>query len=302
MTSNTDAILSDPALFEIVAGEAKSDATDISDTARARMAFYAKAVGETANEASPDDLTRLVAAEIMQLIDTHTPDEVGGFIPQMRVRAASTLRARSEPSPSTLGPVMPANVDNSNSRLPYVGFFAVREDDISFPLFSGGRSPTVTRASLIGGDAVTVLPYDPKRDAVLLVRQFRHGPYARGDGNPWTLEPSAGRIDPGEDPEETARRELLEETGVTAGDLHFIARYYPTPGAFSEYLFSYVALADLSSRDRDVGGLATEAEDIMAHVIPLTDALAMIGTGEINTGPLIMSLQWLAAHKASLTG
>ena len=246
-------------------------------------------------------LSRLAAADYMRLIATHTPAEAVRAFPQIRMRAASRVRALAEPSPSTLGPQPnAAAVHSEDMKRPYTDYFAVQEDHLSFPLFGGGDSPVVKRASFLGGDAVTILPYDPRLDKVLIVRQFRHGPYARGDTNPWTLEPAAGRIDPGETPEDTARRELMEETGVPSGTLHFIGRYYPSPGAYSEYLYSYVAVTDLSGRDGGIGGLEDEAEDIMAHVIGFENAMTMIETGEINTAPLILSLGWLALKRGDL--
>ncbi len=242
-------------------------------------------------------LSRVAAEDYMRLIGTHAPAEAARAFPQIRMRAASRLRALAGPSPTTLMPKTDnAAVRSEDMQRPYTDYFAVQEDHLSFPLFDGGESPVVKRASFLGGDAVTILPYDPRLDKVLMVRQFRHGPYARGDTNPWTLEPAAGRIDPGEDPEETARRELVEETGLIADRLHLVGRYYPSPGAYSEYLYSYVATADLSDRDGGIGGLAEEAEDIMAHVISLNEAVAMIETGEANTGPLILSLSWLARN------
>lgn len=248
-------------------------------------------------------LIREAAVEYMRLIDTHAPDAAADSFPQVRMRAASRLRARAEPSPAPLAPAMSGTgVVSRDIRQPYTGYFAVREDVLTFPLFGGGSSAPVRRASFQGGDAVTVLPYDPATDTVLVVRQFRHGPWCRGDGNPWTLEPAAGRIDPGETPEDAARRELEEEAGVTAGELHLCARYYPSPGAYSEFLCSYVGLADLSGRDGAVGGLDGEAEDIMAHVLPFAAAMDMVVSGAANTGPLVISLGWLAINRDRLRG
>lgn len=246
-------------------------------------------------------LTREAAREYIGLIASHAPRDAARTFPQVRMRAASRLRASSDPSPEAVEPFMAHElVMPERTEQPYIDYFAVREDWLAFPKFNGAVSSVVKRASFLGGDAVTVLPYDPSLDSVLLVRQFRHGPFARGDTNPWTLEPAAGRIDPGETPEDTARRELHEETGVSAGELHLIGRYYPTPGAFSEFLFSYVARADLAGVDGGVAGLAAEAEDIMRHVVALDDALSMVESGAINTGPLILSLNWLALHKERL--
>ena len=244
---------------------------------------------------------REAAIEYMRLFATHSPEEAAAAFPQIRMRAASRLRARARPTPHAAGPEMPASsVKLAVSRQPYTKYFAVREDDLQFPTFSGGMSEMVNRASFLGGDAVTVLPYDPKLDCVLLIRQFRHGVYARGDGNPWTIEPAAGRIDPGETPEETALRELREETGVEARELFRVAEYYPSPSAYSEYIFSFVALADLSGRDGRTAGLESEHEDIMSHVIPFATLMEYLDTGAANTAPLVMSALWLAARRETL--
>ncbi len=252
-------------------------------------------------QAAHGALTRIAAREYMGLMATHAPKDAARAFSQIRSRAASRLRAMDAPSPAVLAPEMTdVRITPERTAQPYTDYFAVREDWLAFPMFDGGYGPVVKRASFMGGDAVTVLPYDPERGTVLMVRQFRHGAFCRGDGNPWTLEPAAGRIDPDETPEECAQRELLEETGVTAEALHLVGRYYPSPGAYSEYLYSYVALADLDGADGGVSGVEHEAEDIMRHVLPLDDALGMIESGAINTGPLILSLQWLAMNRARL--
>jgi nudix-type nucleoside diphosphatase (YffH/AdpP family) len=246
------------------------------------------------------DLARVAAEEYVRLFGVLETDAAARAFEQVRMRAASRLRAKAEPSPGIAPDVDAPEVVPERTAQPYTDYFAVREDWLAFPRFGGGKSPVVKRATFMGGDAVTVLPYDPKADTVLVVRQFRHGAFCRGDPNPWTLEPAAGRIDPGEMPEETAHRELLEETGVTASALHFVGRYYPSPGAYSEYLYSYVATADLAGRDRGVAGLVGEDEDIMAHVLPFGEAMALIEDGTINTGPLILSLGWLALNRERL--
>ena len=63
------------------------------------------------------------------------------------------------------------------------GFFSVEEYDLSYKKFDGSHSEVVTRGALISSDAVIVLPYDPVSDRVLLVEQFRTGPYVNGDTN-----------------------------------------------------------------------------------------------------------------------
>jgi len=248
-------------------------------------------------------LARAAAGEYMRLHGVMDPASAARAFDQIRMRAGARLRAAEAPTPAPLPPAMSAkDVRIAETRQPYTAYFAVREDVLTFPRFSGGHSAPVLRSSFQGGDAVTVVPYDPGTDRLLVVRQFRHGPFTRGDANPWTLEPAAGRIDAGETPEQTARRELLEETGIEAGTLHLISRYYPSPGAFNEYLWSYVAIADLSAQDGRIAGLEGENEDILSHVLGFDEAMAMVETGAANTAPLVLTLFWLAANRDRLRG
>lgn len=185
---------------------------------------------------------------------------------------------------------------------PYAAFFAVEEQTLRFRRFDGALSAPVHRAAFVSGDAVTVLPYDPVRDRVLLVEQFRFGPHVRGDANPWQLEAIAGRIDAGETPETAARREAQEEAGLGLTDLLPIAGYYPSPGAFGEYLYSYLALTDLPDSAAGHFGLAAEAEDIRAHLVSFADLMALCQSGEIANAPLLLSALWLSGQRAALRG
>ena len=240
-------------------------------------------------------------AEVLDLARTRPPAVQQARYPMVLARADSTLRARRHPAPARLrrtardGDVV---VDHLNR--PYAWFFGLEEADMRFRRFDGTFSDTVHRAGFVMADAVTVLPYDPATDRVLLVEQHRFGPQIRGDANPWTLEPIAGRIDPGEAPETTAHREAMEEAGLHLHDLLTIARCYPTPGAVSEYLFLFLGLADLSDTASRIGGLESEAEDIRTHVIPFAQLMSLIDTGEAANGPLLTSAFWLAQKRDDL--
>jgi ADP-ribose pyrophosphatase len=146
-------------------------------------------------------------------------------------------------------------------------------------------------------DAATVLPYDPVRDRILLLEQLRFGPLAQGDPSPWLLEPVAGLIDAGETPEDTARREAAEEAGLAIGDLHFVARYYPSPGGVSQVLYSYVGLADLPDEAARLGGHADEERISWAMSSASTRRWTLMEAGDLVNAPTIISLQWLAAHR-----
>jgi len=152
----------------------------------------------------------------------------------------------------------------------------------------------------VTAEAVTVLPYDPVRDTVRLVEQFRAATYLRGDPNAWSLEAIAGRQDGGETLEEAAHREAFEETGLTLKDLHRVGGYYGSPGANTEYLTSYIGIADLPDSVAGVGGLATEAEDIRSMVVPFERLMQAVDDGEAENAPLILSALRLARLRPSL--
>lgn len=217
----------------------------------------------------------------------------------MLVRGAARVRAAIAVPMSRR---FAGDVQRTALREPYANFFAVEEHDLRFRRFDGSLSPQVTRAAFVSGDAVTVLPYDPVRDRVLLVEQFRAGPFVRGDGRPWQLEAVAGRIDPGETPEDAARREAVEEAGLTLGALLPVAQYYPSPGICAEYLYSYVALTDLPDGAAGVFGVEGEAEDIRGHLISFDDLMGLVASGEAGNAPLILTAYWLAQNRARLRG
>ncbi len=247
------------------------------------------------------DITLEAASEVMSYMGVLSTQEIAARFPMIRLRAASKVRARNTPSPAELRTDWgPDRLNVSKRARPYTNFFAIEEHDLSFPRFDGTMSPEVNRAAFVGGDAVTVLPYDPIRDTVLLIEQFRIGPYMRGDLHPWILEPIAGRIDPGERPEVTAHREALEEANLTLGALEKVAFYYPTPGAVTEYLYSYVAICDLPQEVAGLGGVLGEAEDIRSHILSFEALMDLVASGEADNGPLLLSAMWLSQNRDRL--
>lgn len=256
------------------------------------LALWAQAHGALALDALP---------ELLALAKALPPQALARRLPTLALRVASRLRAQAEPALATLRRRPGANdVQTEAFARPYAAFFAVEESDLRFRRFDGGLSPPVRRAGFVMADAVTVLPYDPERDLVLVVEQFRYGPLVRGDPNPWSLEAVAGRLDANETPEQALHRETLEETGLNLCALHPVGRYYPSPGAVSEYIWSYIGVTALDDRSGGIGGLQSEAEDIRAHVISRQRLMGLIESGEVENGPLILSAFWLSANLARL--
>ena len=248
--------------------------------------------------ADEDDLE--LAGLVLRCFGRMPAAQVRRRLPALRVEAASRRRAAGAlPAGVRVGS---GEVDIAEIRASHAGFFGLDIWTLRHRRFDGGMSPQLTREVFVAGDAVTVLPYDPVRDRVLLVEQMRMGPLGRGDPLPWQLEAIAGRIDPGETPEEAARREAVEEAGLVLGTLEKVAEYYPTPGAVTEYLYSYVGLCDLADGSAGVFGAEDEAEDIKGHLLSFDRLIEVMAAGEIGNAPLLLTVLWLQRERARLRG
>ena len=237
------------------------------------------------------------AGEVMRLLGVVPADQIAARYQMILMHAASRLRAGAGGPARLRRQAGEGDVEVEAWRQPYARFFAIEEYDLRFRRFDGTMSQVVNRAAFISSDAAVVLPYDPIRDRVLLIEQFRMGPYARGDAEPWLIEAIAGRVDPGETPEDAARREAEEEAGLTLRDLIAVAHYYPSPGAKAEFLYTYLALADLPDDAAGLGGVEGEAEDIRAHLVDFDTLMTLVDSGEVNNAPLLVLAMALARRR-----
>lgn len=239
-----------------------------------------------------------LAAEIatwLLSLDVAIPAErIRARLPSIAIWIDSRLRGRSEPQPP-LGPGGSGWELIARSE-PYAHFFSVESLHLRHRLNTGDWSAPLERAVFVSGDATVLLPWDPIRDRVLLVDQFRAGPAARDDREPWLFETVAGRIDAGEPPEAAARREAMEEAGITLGQVFAAPAHYPSPGAVAEMLYLFVGIADLPDGVAGVGGLAAEGEDIRSHLVDRDTLMRMVDAGVIRNGPLLVLALWLDRH------
>jgi ADP-ribose pyrophosphatase len=176
----------------------------------------------------------------------------------------------------------------------YDGFFKVDEAHLRYERFDGTMRETVRRLKFERGDSVAVLLYKPKTARILLVNQFRYPTYEKGPG--WITETLAGMIDMGEDPEDAARREILEETGCSVRELKHISTFYLSPGGSSERIFLYLAEVADGDKVQEGGGLAEESEDIASVELTLEDARKQVRTGEIVDAKTIIAIYSLVNH------
>ncbi len=180
----------------------------------------------------------------------------------------------------------------------YQGFFELKKFQIKHRLFAGGWSELIEREVLVRTHVAAAIPYDPYRDEVILIEQFRTG--AMENSHPWLLEFVAGIANSkDESPEALMLREMVEEAGVQVLDLKKIYEYWVTPGSSNEYLTLFCAKIDTESAG-GIHGLKNEQEDIFVHAVKTEKAFELLAEGRIKSSLTIIGIQWLQLNKAQL--
>ena len=192
------------------------------------------------------------------------------------------------------------DVEIVEQRVVYQGFSRLEIVRLRHRLFAGGMSVIIQRELLMKPEAVGVLIYDPKRDEVLMIEQFRVG--ALSESNPWQLEIVAGLVD-SVDEDETLEavvcREALEEAGVELRQVQKLMSYFMSPGGSNEKFTLFVAEADLSNAG-GLHGLPEEGEDIRVAVLKSDEAFQALMDGRVSNAPALIALQWLMLNKQHL--
>ncbi|MDZ7825257.1 MAG: NUDIX domain-containing protein [Gammaproteobacteria bacterium] len=190
------------------------------------------------------------------------------------------------------------DVEILDRRTAFRGFFRMDVLRLRHRLFEGGWSAPMERELFVRGPAVVLIPWDPDRDELVMIEQFRIGSLEFGPC-PWQMEFVAGIAEDGEDPEEVARREALEEANLEVGGMVPVHRYQVSPGGNTEEIRIYCGRVD-ASRAGGVHGLDSEHEDIRVHRVAFADALAALEAGQVRNAAGIVGLQWLALHRDAL--
>ena len=241
----------------------------------------------------------LAAKELFSLHPMPSHVQLSAMWPMIEARAWSKYRAATRPV--TRGhAAKPEDFRIEVAGPPAGNFFRFQSVDAQHRTFTGTQSKVLAREAFIGVDAAIVLPYDPVRDRVLLVEQARLGPKLRQDPNPWMLEPIAGIIDARETPEQAALREAHEEAALLIKKLEPAGAFYVSPGASTDYFYTFVGLCDLVQTDPYLGGLPEEGEDLRLHPMTFDEAIQLADSGEITTGPAMFLLYWLLRHRDRL--
>ncbi len=169
------------------------------------------------------------------------------------------------------------------SRTVYTGrVIGLDVDTVRYPDGSKGELEIIRHP---GAAAVIPVASDPggRDPTLLLIKQYRYAT----DGVLWEIP--AGRLSPGEAPADCARRELLEEVGVTAGRIEPLFTVWTTPGFTDERIHLFWA------GDLQAGAHAREHDEFIEVVPrPLSDVLAGIRSGEICDGKTVAAILYMA--------
>jgi ADP-ribose pyrophosphatase len=157
-------------------------------------------------------------------------------------------------------------------------WYNLRQDRVRTP---AGHEFTYTLVEHPGAVWVVPVTHDGQ---VILIWSYRHpvGEHC--------LEVPAGGLLPGLGPEETARRELLEEVGGQPAAMHYVGRFYTSNGISSEIAYVYLATGvELGEADRE------PTEDLELRLVSVAEAVRMARSGEISDGPSALALLWCEA-------
>lgn len=175
----------------------------------------------------------------------------------------------------------------------YKGVFSLSRWLIRHRLFNGEWSEPLVRELFERAQAVSVLLYDPERDAVVLIKQFRVGALCNDvDQSPWLVELVAGGAEQGESAIDVAERESVEEAGYTFQEWEPVCNYFTSPGGSNEYMQLVCGRVSIAY-ESSVFGLAEEGEDILAFAVSREEAWNLLQQGELCNAPIIIALQWL---------
>ncbi len=180
----------------------------------------------------------------------------------------------------------------------YQRFFRIDKYLVRYEKFEGGKGEVIDRELFERGQVAAVLPYDPERNKVVLIEQFRIGAM-KDERSPWLLEAIAGVIEKNETPEELIHREAEEEAGIQLTNLTPICHYWVSPGGCTERVALYCGKVD-STTASGIHGLDHESEDIYVHVVDMHEAFDMVRNGMINNAQTIIGLQWLELNYKTL--
>ena len=169
-------------------------------------------------------------------------------------------------------------------------FFKIDEVFLSHERFDGTMSPVMRRLNFERGDSAAAFIWKTGNRTAVLVRQFRYPTYEKGPG--WITEIVAGVLEKDENPEDTIRREILEETGYDTKKIEHINTFYVSPGGTSERIILFYAEVTAGDKVSEGGGVASEHEDIRVMEYSWPQLQALMDSGEIVDAKTLIACMW----------
>ena len=161
---------------------------------------------------------------------------------------------------------------------------------LKYKKYNGKWSQDIRRELFGGAQVAAVLPYDPIKKEIVMIQQFRPGNVSKNFDN-YLFEIVAGIIDKEEKPEQTAKRECLEETGCKIKKLEPIQGYFPAPGSSESFYHLFLGEVEAFEGER-IMGLKIENEDIRVRSFKIDQIKEKMQKGEILNGLTLIALQW----------
>ena len=178
-----------------------------------------------------------------------------------------------------------------SKKIKHKSIFSVFETQFSFKKNNGKESKIHTHWIVEKGPAVAILVFDITNEELILVKQLR-----TATGTEIT-EIVAGVMDPGESPEESAKREILEEVGYDVKQLKLIYSFYTTPGIFNETIHFFYAEVTDQMKVHEGGGLESEEEDLQIIKIPRNQIKSWLSKEKELDAKTIIGLQYFINNK-----
>ncbi len=185
---------------------------------------------------------------------------------------------------------MKLNYKIINKKNLYSGFFSLNKYEFIHQKHDGNWTGKVEREIFGGAHVSTLLPFDPIKKEIILIQQFRAGVLSRYDEE-YLYEIVAGIIDNNEKPEDTAKRECLEETGCKVKKILPIQNYFPAPGSSESYYHLFLGEIDSFEGER-IRGLEKENENILVKAFKIEQVRKLLKDKKILNGLTLIALQW----------
>lgn len=178
------------------------------------------------------------------------------------------------------------------------GFLKLNRYSLEIARHAGGLH-RIERELMERGNAVGVLPYDPRRDTILLGNEFRPGAMVAGDP-PFRDQLFAGAMEPEESPLDAASRELQEESGLELQHAAIIhPGLYVSSGGTSEKIALVFGLVDALGAAGTIHGSGAD-EDVLVMELPAAQFVDQVKRLAIDDCKTLIAGQWFAERWSDL--